>query len=140
MERRQSSRVPASLTARLTVLDANADPASPPPSLDVTVEQFSGNGVRLWSLTRFPLGTLVKLELEDDLFLGEVRHCAPHAAGFHTGIHLDCALASLSGIRALMRALLQPGSVYPSGRTQTVDPNYQGEHQQRCQSHQQNPA
>ena len=136
MERRQSSRLPATLSARLTVLAEQADTT---PS-DVTVEEFSGNGARVCSPQPLCLGTLVKLELGDDLFLGEVRHCAPSANGYLTGLHLDCTLPSLSGIRALMRALLAPGAFEPSGCSQAADPNQQRDQQQRRQSHQENPA
>lgn len=136
MERRHSSRLPAQLPARLTVLTDQDSP--PPPATQVTIEEFSGNGARIWTPSSLPIGSLVKLELEDDLFLGEVRHSTPYRNGFHLGLHLDCALASLSGVRALMLALMNPGS--RSGRSEAVDPGDQRDHQQHRQSHQQHPA
>lgn len=136
MERRQSSRLPANLAARLTPISEWADA----PPCQVTIEEFSGNGARIWSPGPLPLGALVKLELEDDLFLGEVRHCSPSGLGFQTGLHLDCALASLSGLRALMRALLDPGVPAASGCAQAVNPGQQRNQQQHRQSHQENPA
>jgi hypothetical protein len=136
MDRRQSSRLPANLAAKLTVLSEQAEI---PPS-QVTIEEFSGNGARLWSPTPLTLGTLVKLELDDDLFLGEVRHCSPAAHGYQAGIHLDCALASLSGIRSLMRALFCLSDTPPSNRAQAADPHQQRDQQQRRQSQQERPA
>jgi hypothetical protein len=136
MERRQSSRLPANLPARLTPISERTDA----PPVDVTVEEFSGNGARVWSTQPLALGSLVKLELDDDLFLGEVRHCSPSGLGFQTGLHLDCALASLSGIRALMRALLDPGPPAASGRDQTLDARQQRDQQQHRERHQENPA
>lgn len=139
MDRRQSPRLPANLPAQLTLLSEDTNPA-PGFHSGVTVEEISGQGARIRSPQPLPIGALVKLELEDDLFLGEVRHCSPTPHGFLAGLHLDCALASLSGIRALMRALLDPGASVPSGRTQTVDTHQQGHHEQRRQSHKENPS
>jgi hypothetical protein len=138
MDRRQSLRLPANLPAQLTLLSEDAPP-SPAPPCNVTVAEISGHGARIWSPLPLPIGAAVKLELEDDLYLGEVRHCCPTGQGFLAGLHLDCALASLSGIRALMLALLDPGASLPSGRSQTADPRQQGHHQQQRQGHQEQP-
>lgn len=139
MDRRQSPRLPANLPAKLTLLSEDTDP-SPGIPCDVTVAEISGNGARVWTPQPLPIGAVVKLELEDDLYLGEVRHCSPTDHGFQAGLHLDCALASLSGIRALMLALLDPGASVPSGRTQTVDTHQQGHYEQHRQSHKENPS
>lgn len=136
MERRQSSRMPAQMPARLTVLTENATRSSL--SAEITIEELSGNGARIWAPVSYPVGTLVKLELADDLFLGEVRHSTPYSNGFHLGLHLDCALASLSGVRALMLALMSPAA--SSGRDQTPDSRHQRDCEQRRQSYQQDPA
>jgi hypothetical protein len=81
----------------------------------------------------------VELQLQDDLFLGEIRHSAPAPGGFSLGVHLDCALASLSGIRALMQALWLDLPT-PLARSQTPNPRKQTDHQQGRQGQHQQPA
>ena len=81
----------------------------------------SQSGLRLWSPELLAAGTLVKMESEDTLLLGEVCYAQPAAAdfalgpGFLMGLELSRALYGLSELRQLNRSLLGE-----SGRTARV--------------------
>ncbi|MBI4892606.1 MAG: PilZ domain-containing protein [Acidobacteria bacterium] len=107
MDRRETSRVPVRLPGSLTVLAPGAHNSKQDRAVPVVVKSISGNGASLFLNEPLRPGALVKLIVEDDLFLGEVVHSGPGEGGYHVGLHLDCALASLSGIRNLMLALFR---------------------------------
>ncbi len=135
MERRAHPRVPVRIPAKLTVL------SDPWQEFDVQVEEISGKGARVLLQERLPVNAVVKLVVDDDLFLGEVCHCQADAKGFSVGVSLDCALVSLSSIRALMHALMPAtGSSAGSGGSQAADAGHHRNHQERHQRHEQNPA
>ncbi len=110
MDRRESPRIRVRLPGTLTVLATGAENPSDERSQPVLVNALSGNGASVQMDVPLRVGALVKLVVEDDLFLGEVVHCGADEGGYLVGLHLDCALASLSGIRRLMLALFREGS------------------------------
>ncbi len=53
-----------------------------------------------------PLGSAVKVEFEDALFLGEVCHCTPAETGFVIGLELQHSLVGLRDLARLNRRLV----------------------------------
>lgn len=107
MDRRESPRVTVRLPGTLTVLGSGGGRSPEEQPWPAMVKSLSGNGASVATERPLRPGTLIKLVVNDDLFLGEVVYCGADAGGFVVGMHLDCALASLSGIRKLMSRLLQ---------------------------------
>ncbi len=79
------------------------------------MDEISGRGARIRTPLRLRPGTLVQMETGEDLFLGEVIHCRDEQDGFVAGVEIDCVLHAVSGIRALMRALLEEAGAGPGG-------------------------
>jgi len=134
MDRRQNPRVPARIPAILTVL------SEPAREYEVVVEEVSGNGARVRVEARLAVDSVVKLIVEDDLFLGDVCHCQEAPGGYSVGLKLDCALVSLSSVRALMRALMPEAGQAGSGGAQTANPGDNRDHEESGQRHKEDPA
>ncbi len=79
------------------------------------MEEISGRGARIRMPLRLRPGTLVQMETSEDLFLGEVIHCRDDQDGFVAGVEIDCVLHAVSGVRALMRALLEEAGAASGG-------------------------
>lgn len=138
MERRTTRREPVKIQAVLSTLHEESGLTRKGRPMEVTVEEISGRGARL----RLPLslrpGTLVQLETPEDLLLGEIIHCRGELDGFVAGMEVDCVLHSVTGVRALMRALLEEGSGSSGGDAAQSYVKRHDEHGSQCR--QQNPA
>lgn len=138
MERRTTRRTPVSIQAVLSTLHEERGGARQGPPVDVLLEEVSGRGARI----RMPLplrpGTLVQVQTGDDLFLGEIVHCRGEAGAYLAGVEVDCVLRAVSGVRALMQALLDEGRGPSGGDAPQSDVERHQEHYR--QGRQQNPA
>jgi hypothetical protein len=74
------------------------------------IVDMSSVGVQVRVPNPVPCDTLVKIEGEHELILGEVRYCEPEKGVFkgayRVGIHLTSALPSLIELELLNRALI----------------------------------
>ena len=67
----------------------------------VRVLNFSGRGLRLRSETNLPAGTLVRLDLNSTMMLGEVCYAEPDGEGFALGLRLEHSLLQTEGLERL---------------------------------------
>jgi hypothetical protein len=101
MERRREPRIEIDHTVQLTVF-GTTNVRVPARALD-----FSGRGLKLAVERAVALGSAVKVETEDSLFLGEVCHCGPAETGFVLGLELQQALVGLRELAILNSRLVE---------------------------------
>ncbi len=138
MERRTTRRTRVSIQALLSTLHEENGATRTGPPVEVWMEEISGRGARIRMPLRLRPGTLVQMETGDDLFLGEVIHCRDEQDGFVAGVEIDCVLHAVSGVRALMRALLEEAGAGPGGDAGHPERNMREE--SCCPSRQNQPA
>src|SRR5258708_8215315 len=100
MERRREARIPSNQSVWLTVLGENEVRCR------ATTVDISGHGIKLMVAWKFPQDAAVKIEFDDELFLGEVCYCRPESGGFIMGIEIDQVLSGLRDLAHLRRRLL----------------------------------
>ena len=104
-DRRLSPRQSAEESVVLTCL--SSDPASHPSTARTArIVERSAYGLRLETGEAIPLATLVRLDLDDSLLLGEVAWCARVGDGHHVGLQLEQSLQHLGDLRRLVASLL----------------------------------
>lgn len=110
MERRSEPRFPANRPVRLTVLGDN------PRTIDATLVDVSGRGMRLAVDEAIKAGTAIKIETEDSLWLVEVTFSLEVGSGHLIGGRVDQVLRGLADLAQLRRAVLgdQPESRPPA--------------------------
>lgn len=138
MERRTTRRRPVRIPAELCTLHEEGGATRKGPPVGVVMEEISGRGARIRMALSLRPGTLVQLETGEDLFLGEIIHCRAEGDGFVAGVEVDCVLHAVSGVRALMQALLNEGRGPSGGDAPQSDVERHHEHYR--QGRQQNPA
>jgi hypothetical protein len=75
--------------------------------------QFSGRGLRLVLKQPVPTGTLVKVQSDDWLMLGEVCYCRKERLNFVAGLQLEHSLTGLQELEKLNRKFLSEEVVPP---------------------------
>ena len=101
MESRRESRLQALIPASITLLHVQE-----PQQESGWVVEISGRGARLHMDVPIPCGTLLKIELRDQLLLGEAVHSVAADGGYTIGIRLSHSLSGLAELQQLNRALL----------------------------------
>lgn len=96
-ERRSGPRWPAATTVRLQVLGPQRI-ALPAQLLD-----YSDWGACVEVSLYVSPGTLVRLDFEDELWLGEVAHCQPRPGVYALGLRVEQRLAHLQELRTLFQ-------------------------------------
>ena len=84
-------------TARMSILNGYEKTAP----VTVRILNFSGRGLRLRSETNLPAGTLVRLDLNSTMMLGEVCYTEPDGDGFAIGLRLEHSLLQTEGLERL---------------------------------------
>jgi hypothetical protein len=107
VERRKEPRLSTAQHVRLTILDGLRA------SIDVEVIDFSGRGMRLRMPCDIPLGTVVRIDGDNSLFLGEVCHCLSVEDHYEAGIQLDQVLTGLRDLEKLNENLIGEESQKP---------------------------
>lgn len=74
-------------------------------TLDATIVGISQGGMRIETSVNVPIGTLIKMEGKDTLFLGEVVYCHGAEPVLHLGIILTRALYGLAELRRVHKPL-----------------------------------
>ena len=90
MDRRREARIQADDPVTLTIL---AEPGVR--IVAATAVELSGRGMRVRAPIAVEIGSAVKAETRDALFLGEVCHCAWDGDAYAIGLDLDQALTGL---------------------------------------------
>lgn len=100
-ERRKNPRFACNEPVRLSLLSDECKGCI----LDATIVGFSKGGMRIETCINVPLGTLIKLEGRDTLFLGEVVYCQGAEPVLHLGIILTRALYGIAELRRIHKPL-----------------------------------
>ena len=97
MERRREPRIEAYQTVDLILLGNDHD------TIQAHATQFSGRGLRLVLKQPVPVGTVVKVQGDDWLVLGEVCYCRKERSNFVVGLQLEHSLMGLRELEDLNR-------------------------------------
>lgn len=84
----------------------------------------SGRGLRLASPVTVPVGSAVKIELEDSIVLGEICYSLPAESGaaFRLGVEIDQVLTGLRELSRINSRLMGSWPAYsPATAGTTVD-------------------
>jgi hypothetical protein len=98
-ERRTTARRATQRTLQLQVL-GSGEPPAPAQLLEV-----SQGGAGLEAAAAVLPGCLVRLDFDDELWLGEVVHCCAKGTRWALGIRVEQRLSHLTQLRALMHRL-----------------------------------
>ena len=99
-DRRSDPRIPTDQPVTVTVLGPSD------PSFSATLANFSGRGACLVANRDLPPSSLLKIEMENTLLLGEVIHSRPVDGAFEVGVLLDHALHHTGELSRLAKRLL----------------------------------
>jgi hypothetical protein len=100
MERRQRPRYETDQQVSVTVL------GQPEQKLAGWIVNKSGSGMRLEVPRPLAAGTLVKIEWEDTLLLGEAVYSEPYGDGYAAGVKLEHVLVGTESLARLAQRLL----------------------------------
>jgi hypothetical protein len=100
VERRQELRIAAYQLVDLILLGDDAK------VIAAHATQFSGSGLRLVLKQPVSRGTLVKVQGDDWLMLGEVCYCRKERLNFVVGLQLEHSLTGLEELEKLNRKLM----------------------------------
>jgi hypothetical protein len=81
--------------------------SEPPQPIPAQVQNISGSWLHLVLEQSVPLDAPVRIDLENMLFLGEVRYCHGTRDGYAVGIALEHSLTHLDGLQTLMDRLFK---------------------------------
>ena len=104
MEQRAEVRFDLKQTVQLTVLGATGFRGT------ARIRNVSRNGVQLELQQPLPAGTLVKIDIDNALVLGEVIYCRPQGPSCLIGIKLEQVL---NGLAELHRKLQEFAGEWP---------------------------
>jgi hypothetical protein len=79
----------------------------------------SPKGMRLGIAESIPVGSLLRIELEDSVIFGEVRYCEDRKTWFAVGLYVEQILMGTSPLSRLVSGLLDERS--PVGECQPVN-------------------
>ncbi|MCX6597465.1 MAG: PilZ domain-containing protein [Acidobacteria bacterium] len=107
MERRRESRHQTKQPVRLTLLGEQPGQNH---SIEGTILDFSGRGLRVEVTESVTPGAAVRLDMKDQLMLGEVCYCQRAENGnWALGLQMEQALSHLEDLSHLMSALMGDG-------------------------------
>ncbi len=107
MERRFESCVTFNETVLITPL-LNDDTICTGRLVDVSSIDGSSDDMRIKSSAYLEVGTLVRLEVDDDLMMTEVRHCEPEEREYSAGLLILSWLEKSELKRLLREAVVGP--------------------------------
>jgi hypothetical protein len=87
--------------------------------LAVIVEDMSSHGMRIRMDRDLPLGTPVRVDLNDNILLGEVCHSSSDGLSFQCGIRTEQALCSVTDLMRLMKGVMGNQAWSPKERETT---------------------
>lgn len=118
MDRRREARIQTDDPVTLTIL---AEPGVR--IVAATAVELSGRGMRVRAPIAVEIGSAVKAETRDALFLGEVCHCKWDGDAYTIGLDLDQALTGLLEL-ARCNEMLTDESTCRRQRTREADIRY----------------
>ena len=105
MEQRCEARLPDDRSLTITILGEREFRHA------ARVKNASGSGLGLLVGTRVAPGTALRIELEDELLLGEVMYCRPMEGGYFIGVQLEQMLRGLREMRERFREFYQTAAM-----------------------------
>ena len=102
MDRRNSSRHITHRPVELVLLGGQDT------RLAVTLHDLSEGGARIRAAHQLAPGTAVRLDVDDNMFLGEVAYSVAEGNGYMSGLRFQQCLGRMSDIRRLVSALVGP--------------------------------
>lgn len=102
LDRRREPRTPANYPVRITVL------GNPDRVVEGTLLEVSGRGVRVKLREKLPLSSPVRIDLDDNLLLGDVCYCRRVEQGYAAGVALAHSLGSVHQLASLMKSISWP--------------------------------
>ena len=106
MERRAENRIPWNCPVRITLL------GGPPQYIDATLVNVSGRGARLKLDRPLECDSLIRIDLENGLLLGEVCYCATDGDGYGVGVQLEHSLLNLAAVTRMRNRALGEDDVH----------------------------
>ena len=103
--RRRYERVPVDHPVTVTLV------SNPQIRFEARLVNWSGKGACVEMESGLPAGSLVKIEVDDILLLGEVVHSQPVGGRFQIGVRLEHALYHTRELAELARRLLGEAAV-----------------------------
>ena len=110
VERRREPRFVGDQPVNLTVLRDTETHVS------ATVTNYSGRGIRVSAPTAIPVGSAVRIDLDDAIALAEVCYCQKQGDSYAVGLQLEQILAGIKELARLNRSLLGESDV-PASET-----------------------
>jgi hypothetical protein len=105
VEKRREDRYSANCPVQLTIL--GVDPkGSNDRTVNGIVQDCSGRGMRIQLAERLHAGSAVRLDMDDQIVLGEVCYCQQSGDQFAIGLELEQSLTNLHDLTKLMSALI----------------------------------
>ncbi len=106
MDRRKERRITADRPIRLTILGADSSG-----SQDVQHEgkllDCSGRGMRVELPVAARPGAALRIDMDDQILLGEVCYCQPGPSGtYSVGLQMEQSLSNLDDLSRLVKALI----------------------------------
>jgi PilZ domain-containing protein len=105
MERRAETRIPWNCPVRVTLL------GGPPQHFDATLVNVSGRGARLKLDQPLACDSIIRVDLENGMLLGEVCYCASDGDGFGVGVELEHSLLNLAEVTRMRNRVLEEDNV-----------------------------
>ena len=99
MDKRREPRFHADQPVRVTVL------SEPPERIEARVRNASGRGLGLLTSTPVSPGSAIRIEIDDDVVLGEAIYCRGERDGHFVGVELDQVLVGLTELGRNLAAL-----------------------------------
>jgi len=81
-----------------------------------TLTQVEGHQLKIRSSVAFPLATLVRAEIGNNLWMGEVCACQSDPAGFNVEIHIESFLSDVAGVEVLAARFRHERSISPNAK------------------------
>jgi hypothetical protein len=100
MERRSENRIPLNCLVRVTLLGGSSE------SFEATLVNISGRGIRLKTNRPLDCDSVIRIDLENGLLLGEVCYCATDGDGYGIGVQLEHSLLNLAELTRMRQRIL----------------------------------
>ena len=82
--------------------------------LPVKILDLSGSGARLLAERKLPIGSAVRVDVNNCMLLGEVCYCEATPEGYLCGVKLEQALTNVSDLLRLMSKLMGEEAAFPA--------------------------
>jgi hypothetical protein len=103
VERRRDQRISPQQNAIVLVLGEEAGVSAP---LHARIIDISERGMSFKTMEPLPVGAAVRIDLDDNLLLGEVCHCSAMEGGYLCGVELEHVLSRVADLARLVRGIM----------------------------------